>query len=348
MSSSVDKSSGSQSLLSGQNAVYVGIGWAVISLLFFLLFSISAPGEGRPLWYMLSTYFLETTPFIVGTYLCFRNWRSPQIASGRNVWLGIGLGMLSYCIGNLIFGVWELYWGLDPDVSPADLFYLLVYVFVGWGMVLAVLPRRLNLEAWQWATVAVIAVAGIAFAVWVLFASAQAANKAAAEPPATEQAVSDTASLRASNSLQAPALTSTSQASSGTKTKANQSASSEDSEKQVPALVMAIDEALKPLATPVNFFYIIGDVFLLIIAATLLLAFWGGRFAQSWRMIAAATLALYIADMCFKYADATAVEYESGSLPDVFYVFSGVLFAIGAALEYDVSSRSRRGVRKRA
>lgn len=65
-------------------------------------------------------------------------------------------------------------------------------------------------------------------------------------------------------------------------------------------------------------------------------------------MIAAATLALYIADMWFKYAETATVEYESGGLLEVFYVFSGVLFGIGAALEHDVSSRSRRGTRKRA
>jgi hypothetical protein len=98
----------------------------------------------------------------------------------------------------------------------------------------------------------------------------------------------------------------------------------------------------------VNFFYIVGDVFLLIIASTLFLAFWGGRFAQSWRVIAAATVCLYIADMYFKYEDATQTKYQSGSLLEVFFVFSGVLFAIGAALEYDVSSRSRRSARKRA
>ena len=329
MSSSVDKSSGTQSLLSGQNAVYAGIAWAVISLLFFLLFSVSAPGQDRPLWYMLGTYILETTPFIVAVVLCYRNWGSPQIASGRNVWLGIGLGMVSYVIANLIFGWWELYWGLDPDVSPADLFYLLVYAFVGWGMILAVLPRRLNLEVWQWVTVGVIAVVGTAFALWILFATPQASNNedVTASPAATEQVAS------------------------GGTTKANAksvSVADDSSDKQAPSWVMSVEKSLSPLATPVNFFYIVGDVFLLIIASTLLLAFWGGRFAQSWRMIAAATLSLYIADMCFKYADATAIKYESGSLPDVFYVFSGVLFAIGAALEYDVSSRSRRGARKRA
>jgi hypothetical protein len=86
----------------------------------------------------------------------------------------------------------------------------------------------------------------------------------------------------------------------------------------------------------------VGDVLLLIIASTLLLAFWGGRFSQSWRMIAAATFSLYIADMWFKYAGANIPDYQSGQLLEVFFVFSGVLFGIGAILEHDLSTRSRR------
>ena len=353
MSSSVEKSSDTQSLLTGQNAVYAGIAWAVISLLFFLLFSINAPGQDRPLWYMLGTYILETIPFAVAAFLCYRNWRSPQIASGRNVWLGIGLGMLSYCIANIIFGIWELYFGLDPDVSPADLFYLLVYIFVGWGMVLAVLPRRLNLEAWQWVTVGIIALVGIAFAVWLLLTAPQASAQKADvtdHSPVTELAASRAALPLASASTTVPPVPrKSSEALLVTAKKTvTTPVSDESAEKKPPSWVQSIEDTLSPLATPVNFFYIVGDVFLLIIASALLLAFWGGRFAQSWRMIAAATFCLYIADMCFKYADANAIKYESGSLPDVFYVFSGVLFAIGAALEYDVSSRSRRGARRRA
>lgn len=330
MSSSVEKPSETASLLTGQNVVYAGIAWAVTSLLFFLLFSISSPGEERPLWYMIGTYLLELLPFLAAACLCYRNWRSPNIASGRNVWLGIGLGMVCYFIGGLIFGVWELYWELNADVSPADLFYLLVYAFVGWGMVLAILPRRLNLETWQWLTITAIAVLGIALAVWVYIITPD--NSTEAEVTAPTTAIEQTTASKAPNvpGSKAPALKD----------------DAEDTKKEVPAWALAVEKTLNPLAVPVNLSYIIGDVFLLIIAATLLLAFWGGRFVQSWRMIAAATIALYIADMWTKYA-ASDPQYESGGLLDVFYVFSGVLFAIGAALEFDISIRSRRGGRKR-
>lgn len=333
-----EKASAAQSFLSGQKVVYGGIAWAITSLLFFLLFSIRAPGEERPFWYLIGTYVLETLPFLIAALLCLRNWRSPTIASGRSVWLGIGLGMLAYFIANLIFGVWELYFGLDPDVSPADFFYLLSYVLIGWGMVLAVLPRRLNLELWQWITVGAIAALGIALAVWVLLATPDAsASTNVTGPPATEQV---------ENTPGSPSL-------SGVETPASDEATGQDDKlRTLPGWVTSVDQALTPLSRQVNFAYIVFDVFLLIIASTLLLAFWGGRFAQSWRMIAAATFSLYIADMGFKYVDALAKargqEYESGGLLDVFFVFSAVLFAVGAALEYDVSSRSRRSARKRA
>ncbi len=94
----------------------------------------------------------------------------------------------------------------------------------------------------------------------------------------------------------------------------------------------------------------ISDVLLLIIATTLLLAFWGGRVSLSWRMIAAAAFSLYIADMWYKYATNSIPNYQSGEILEVFWVWSGVLFGMGAVLEHDASlSRSRRErVRKRS
>ncbi|MGB7442313.1 MAG: hypothetical protein WA919_14700 [Coleofasciculaceae cyanobacterium] len=353
MSSSVDKSSTTQSLFSGQNVLYAGIAWAVIALLFFLLFSINVPGEESPLWYLVGTYVLELSPFLAAAILCYRNWRSPQIASGRNVWLGIGLGTFSYFLGGLLFGWWELFLHLDPAVSPADLFYSATYVFLGWAIVLAVLPRRLNLEIWQWVTVGVIALLGIAFAVWLSIYTAEESDVAnlTASTTTAEEVILTTSSPQQSASNQARQLIQEDSSAFTPETvtaQATTAVAKETGESQPPSWALSLETMLDPLARWVNLFYIVGDVFLLIIASTLILAFWGGRFAQSWRMIAAASFCLYIADMWFKYAEATAVEYESGGLLEVFYIFSGVLFAIGAALEYDVSSRSRRGSRRRA
>jgi len=351
MSNVSDKSSNPKPLFSVKAIVIAGVVWAVLALLFFLLFSITPPGEERPKWYLIGTYVFEEVAYLFAAVLCFRNWRSPQIVSGRQVWLGIGLGMFFYFLGNLLFGSWELIWGLEPDVSLGDLFYIATYISLGWGMVQAVISRRLNLEKWQWAVVAAITAVGVVLAYWitVLDAPAQAAFLPSPERVEIVAQVTPAASPPAAKP---PAAKPPVPAVGPKETKAVRPVrqpKTEPAKASAPDWIVKLDDQLKPLASPISLFYVVADVFLLIIATMLLLAFWGGRFSQSWRMIAAAALSLYIADMWFKWAEKRP-DYQSGSLPEVFWVFSGVLFAIGAALEYgtSTSSRSRRsGARKR-
>ncbi|WP_448570103.1 hypothetical protein [Trichothermofontia sp.] len=321
MSRSVDKSSSqSKSFLNVQVIVAIGITWAVIALLFFLLFSTPTLDENgvsvRAGWYQSGTYILEQGAWLGAALLCLRNARSSQIISGRNVWLCIGLGTLSYFLGNIFLGIWELALGLDPNVSPADIFFIAAYILISFGMVLAVTSRRLNLVSWQWAVVAVIGLLGAAIA-WFVSVPAETATP---EPTAIVQ-TAPTAPGQAN-----PAAAETSES---------------------PAWALALDQQLQPLAQPLALFYVVMDVVLLIIASTLLLAFWGGRFSQSWRMIAAAAFSLFIADIWFKYATKVNPDYQTGDLPEVFWIFSGVLFAIGAALEHDVSLKSSRRSRRR-
>ncbi|HIK06311.1 MAG TPA: hypothetical protein IGS40_16605 [Trichormus sp. M33_DOE_039] len=272
------------SLFNTQNIILASIGWGVLALLYFLLFSAKVPGangqETRAEWYVIGTNIFEALAYLGAGILCLRNWRSQQIVSSRNVWLAIAIGMISYFLGGIFFGYTEIVLQEEPDVSIGDVFFVLSYISLGVGMILAVAARRINLEKWQWLIVSAIGVFGSLLAWWISMQQAKA---------------------------------------------------SEDL-----------------LATILNLFYIVSDVLLLIIATTLLLAFWGGRVAQSWRMIAAAAFSLYIADMWFKYAQGP--NYQSGELLEVFWVFSGVLFGMGAALEYDASlSRTRRErTRKRA
>ncbi|MEG4395848.1 hypothetical protein [Microcoleus sp. BROC3] len=352
MSSTSEKSSTSPSLLSAQTLVIAGIVWAVMALLFFLLFSVPLSAEeGLPLWYSIGTYVFECGAFFGAALVCFRNWQSPHMVSGRNVWLGIGLGMLFYFIANLLFGIWELYFGLDPDVSPADAFYLGSYVVLIWGMVLAVTSKRLNLEIGQWGLLAGIAAFGIVVAIWVAAPDSWRTQLGMA-PAATQEVVTESEPATSAKG-RAPALenSSKSQAQGAAATydgSAPEEEGESESEIKAPAWVMALDKQLSPHKNAINLFYIVGDVFLLIIATALLLAFWGGRFSQSWRMIAAATFSLYIADMYFKWRDTQAEgSYQSGSLLEIFFVFSGILFGIGAILEHDISTRSRQSRRTR-
>ncbi len=325
-----------QSLLATPTLVLVAVGWGVIALLFFLLFSVTLPGEGRPAWYGIGTLILEQMGFLLAGVLCLRNGFSNKIVSGRNVWLGIGIGLLSYFVGNLFFSWWELYWGLSPTVSPGDLFYVISYLCLATGMILAVRSRRLNLELWQWGVVLGIAATGIAIAAWLSYPfefGVSSPPEAIEASPAIEQVVG---SESMTDAAAAPGI---------------EEEESGLTEHPVPAWVKAMDRRLDPFGSALNLTYVVLDILLLIIASVLLLAFWGGRFSQSWRMIAAAAFSLYIADMWFKYADKNIPDYESGDLLEVFFTFTGVFFAIGAILEYDVSTRaaktSSRGGRRR-
>lgn len=406
-----------------QRVVYGGITWAVAALLFFLLFGI---GEDRPLWYTIGTYIFEQGAFFAAALLCLKNWTSPQIASGRNVWLGIGLGNFCFGFGGFLFGFWELYWGLDPAVSPGDLFYFLFYILVSWGMLWAVIPRKITLERWQWLTIAGIASVGIAIAaVLTITAPAEAttlqqfaqatpttaptAPVSPASPaspvspaptitptattpptprvspatpsiptptttpvptPANTPRLSPTATPTATSTATPAAITpsprpvtsptvtpSPSATPMGTPTTTPSPIEAEAEPESAetiayggppPQFILDMEQQLEPFSSIVALAYVIGDVFLVIIATILLMTFWGGRFAQSWRMVAAASFCMYIADMWFKYASERIPNYLSGSVLEVFWVFSGVLFGIGAALEYDNSMRTRRGGRKRA
>ncbi|GAB4463418.1 MAG: hypothetical protein OHK0037_15990 [Elainellaceae cyanobacterium] len=325
------KTPGSTAAIPVQTIVIIAILWAVFSLLFFLLFSVPLPGQGRPEWYGITTYFLENIAFLAASILCFRNWRSPLIVSGRTVWLLIGLGMLSFFIGNLILGQWEIGWGKSPDASPADLFFLLMYLLVGAGMFLAVSSRKLNLAIWQWLAVVGVGVLGIAIA-WFIYNGAGVEPAAAwIDPPAIAQTAPEAAPVAPAQAPAAPAEPALAAAVS-----------------RVPGWAVALENTLSPMADTFAIAYVAGDIILLMAAMALLLAFWGGRFSLSWRFIAAAAISFYVADMWFLYATSYVEGYQTGGLLEVFWIFSACLFAIGAALEYDLSSRSRRGSRRRA
>jgi hypothetical protein len=201
----------------------------------------------------------------------------------------------------------------------------------------AVLPRRLNLTVPQWLIVTGIGVAGILLALFVKISAVEASP---AEPPpsppqvwiqATETAPAEPAPVEAVP----PAEVAPVEAMEAPEVPSN-----------APGWVVSLDQALEPLESFVGILYIIGDVVLLIIAGTLLVAFWGGRFSQSWKLIAIAAFCLYIADMFFAYAISTDT-YVEGSLWEVFWTFSAVFFWLGAVVEYGISVNSRRSVRRR-
>ncbi|MBD2277766.1 hypothetical protein [Aphanizomenon flos-aquae] len=282
MSKSYNNSSPVKSLSTTQNLILAGVSWAFLALIYFLLFSAKIPDpvqrgiEVHAQWYVIGTNIFKAVAYLVASLLCWRNWRGTQMVSSGKVWLSIGLGMFAYFIGGLVFGYTEIVLKQDPDVSIADIFFVLTYLCLGNGMALALVSRRINLAARQWLIVAAVGALG-SFLAWLISQK---------EKASTEQ-----------------------------------------------------------IAFLLNLFYIVSDVALLMIATTMLLAFWVGKVSLSWRMIAAAAFSLYIADMWFKFAQRP--DYQSGDILEVFWVFSGVLFGLGAVLEYDASLSLKRRDRGR-
>ncbi|MEM1251258.1 MAG: hypothetical protein AAGI69_02405 [Cyanobacteria bacterium P01_H01_bin.21] len=321
---------------SGQSTLLLCLGWGIVSILFFLLFGALAPGEeSRPNWFLIAINFLEIFAFILAAALCFRNSGSSQIISGRTVWLSLGVGMLAYAAGTVFFFLWGTVWGLDPSVSMGDGFYFISYVAMILGMLLAALPRRIDLTMPQWVMIVAIGATGIVLACVLNYGFPTVAAQLSSQP-----AVAAEAQLaQAPESVVEP-------------TESVVEPVEEAAEEEVvagllpaPGWAQALDTALEQFADPVALMYVVADCFLVVIAAALLVAFWGGRFSQSWKLIAIATFCLYIADMAFA---AAGDNYTEGALWEVFWIWSALFFAAGAAIEYDVSKRSRRGSRRRA
>lgn len=335
-----------------QSTLVLCLGWGVLSVLFFLLFGALAPGEAaRPGWFLVSITFLEIFAFLLASYLCIRNSGSSQIISGRTVWLALGLAMLAYAAGNVFFFLWGTVWGLDPSVSLGDGFYFISYIAMAIGMLLAALPRRIDLTIPQWIMIFAIGSVGVILACVLNYGLPSASAQLGAQPAiaAEYDVISQAAPAAETESVVEPIEVPPSEPAEGEATAAPVS---EDAAEEVvagllpaPAWAQSLDTALEKFSDPVVLMYVIADCFLVVIAAALLVAFWGGRFSQSWKLIAIATFCLYIADMAFA---ASGDNYTEGALWEVFWTFSALFFAAGAAIEYNVSKRSRRGSRRRA
>ncbi len=264
MSSVYNRSHRPKFMFSTQSIVLANLGWSTLVLLYFILFSARIPGsdsiERRGDCYVTGTYIFEGIADLSADVLCLINWRSPQIVSGRDVWLAIDIGMLCYFIGGIFFGYTKIVLKEELIVSLGDVFFVITYLLLGMGMILAVASRERNLERWQW----LIALAIGAFGSGLAWLSHQ--------PQATVQ-------------------------------------------DQTPTRV----ESIAPI---LNCFSIVSDVLLLMIATTLLLAFWDATVPMSWRMIAATAFSLFIADMWFKYATNWIPNYQTGEILEGFWVWS--------------------------
>ena len=276
-------------------------------------------GVERPLWYRISTYILQNIALVIAGLLCLRNGLSQRMPSGRQVWLLIGLALFAFLIGNIFFGMWELTWGLDPVGSLGDPFFLIFYVFLSIGMLIAILLKRIHLKAYQWLIVTGVAAYAAFLAMWIL-------TPPLSTPADSSPEVSASVSVAKSD----PSVTSAS-TTPGLKT----SAPTVEATPQAPDWVMFFDTLLKPYGKSLSVFYVWCDVFLFCLAAVMTIGFWGGRLSNAWQVNAQAITCFYIADMWLAYASNQIEGYQSGFMLEIFWVFGILLFGVAAALEFD-------------
>jgi hypothetical protein len=105
-----------------------------------------------------------------------------------------------------------------------------------------------------------------------------------------------------------------------------------------PEWVLAIERTLKPIVGFINLSLVLADAILIVLAVSLLLTFWGGRFSRTWMAIAAGSFLLYIADTSYAIVAARTGSEPIGVI-DCLWIVSFLLFGIGAAFEYDASNR---------
>jgi hypothetical protein len=247
--------------------------------------SAPAPEYRRPVWYRVGTYILQTLSIAYTGWLCWRNCQSPKMLGGRNVWLGLGMGVVSWGFGNLIFGYLDLSTGKPPE-PPAipDFFFVVTYLLLSWGMALSVIGKRLNLFPKQWGIVGSVGLFGLIFGIYVTFFAG----------------VKD------------------------------------------GAIELGVGKLLAA-------FYALGDVWLLIVATILLLAYWGGKAAQSWRLLGGAGISMFIADLGYNYSlNSSGDKYQSGDWIEFFWILAFVLWGMGAALEFDLSAQRSSSSRRRS
>jgi hypothetical protein len=128
-----------------------------VAVLAYILFSLLDGGTTRPLWFRVSTYILLSLAALGSTLLYGRNSRSTSIPSGRFVWGLLWWGAASGTVAQVLMLFWEQVWGLRPDISPADPFFVGFYIFHLWGLGLLISRQKLTLNWRQAAIVCLVA-----------------------------------------------------------------------------------------------------------------------------------------------------------------------------------------------
>lgn len=308
MSNLAQTLSTSERLFQTKNVIRWAIILSCVSLLFFMFFSGPMKGVERPIWYRVITFILLEIAMLGAAMVCLRNGLSKQMPSGTQVWLLTGLALCSYSIGNLFFCLWELLWGLDPVGSLGDPFFVIFYILISIGMIIAVIDKKIKLKIYQWSIIAGITTYAAVMTMWIVTPPPTSANSTA-PVVATAQSSSTQASPTAEPAAK-PAP-------------------------NAPEWVKSMDTVFKPYGAVLSQFYVWNDVVLFGFAVAMILAFWGGRLSNAWQFNAQAIICFYVADMWLAYATNHLSGYQSGFMLEVFWAFGAIQFGVAAALEFE-------------
>lgn len=305
-----------------QNIITWAFGWAALSLLVYMSFSGAPQNTERPLWYRFFTvYFLQNVPLLVAGLLCIRNGLSRRMPSGSKVWLLMGIALISFLIGNIFFGSWELVWQLNSTGSLGDPFFCIFYLCLSLAMVSAIASKQVRLKIYQWVIVVGVTLYAATLLMWIL------------KPPAVSLTATGTAP--AISSTAQPATTSSDLTASSLSRVAPELPKSAEPESTAPQWVMFFDNIFKPYGQTLNSFYVWSDVVLFALAIVMILAFWGGRLSNAWQVNAQAIICFYIADMWYAYAGNQIEDYQGGFMLEVFWILGAIQFAVAAAVEFE-------------
>jgi hypothetical protein len=301
-----------------QNVIYWALGWSTLSLFTYIFFSGSAQNTDRPFWYRIFTaYFLQNGPSLIAGILCIRNGLSRRMPSGSQVWLLMGIALISYFIGNIFFSSWELVWHLNSTGSLGDPFFMIFYVCLSSAMLIAITSKRVRLKMYQWAIVLGIGAYAATIAMWIL------------KPPATSPTINTPAPVAiVQNSANSPTAATTAPS-------VTTPIEPSEPENTAPGWVMFFDSIFKPYGSTLNSFYVWSDVVLFTLAIVMILAFWGGRLSNAWQVNAQAIVCYYIADMWFAYAGNHIKDYQGGFMLEVFWILGAIQFGVAAGIEFE-------------
>ncbi|MEL6352771.1 MAG: hypothetical protein AAFR58_13495 [Cyanobacteria bacterium J06627_28] len=282
-------------------------GWALLAVACFLAFAVLGAGSD---WFPLVVSLLKVGSFLTAAALCWRSSRCTEILSGQVVWQAIAVGMACFALGDITVILWRSLWGMTAAVPLGSIFYGMSYLFIAIGLCQAVIPRQMSLNFPQTLGISAIGLVGVVMACWLTF-----------QTPALKGAAS-------SQSDQAPVISAIYTAEGAAIASASKS----------PAIVQTIDRRLKPITNRISLLYVAGDCVLVVMAAALLIAFWGGTYSETWKLVALAGLCLYVADMFLVY-EAGQGSYRQGAFWEIFWILSAVLFGLSAGVEHGMSKR---------